>query len=466
MSESASFDLIVIGAGPGGYVAAIRAAQLGLRVACIEKQYLGGVCLNVGCIPSKALLDSTEKYYAAKNTLSHHGIKVGQLDFDLPVMLARKDKVVKTLTDGVGLLFRRNKIESIRGAGRLLNATTVEVKDAASTRTITAPKILIATGSAAIQLPGLPFDATHIVSSTEALCFNPVPKKLIVVGAGYIGLEIGSVWNRLGAEVLVLEFLDRIIPPMDGEMTTALQRILEKQGLKFKFNTAAQSAKVVDGKVQVTWSSGDQTGVEEADRVLVATGRKPYTENLGLAEIGVEMDKRGFIKVDKHFATSVPGVYAIGDVIGGAMLAHKAEEEGVAAVEIIAGKAGHVNYHAVPGVVYTHPELAQVGYTEDDAKAAGHEIKVGKFPLLANGRARAMDEIEGMVKIIADAKTDRVLGVHILAAHASDMIAEAALAVEFAASAEDIARAVHAHPTLPEAMKEAALAVGKRAIHI
>ena len=461
-----SFDLIIIGAGPGGYVAAIRAAQLGMRVACVEKEYLGGVCLNVGCIPSKALLDSTEKYYEAKTSFSRHGIKVGELSFDLPVMLARKDKVVKALTDGVGTLFRRNKIESIRGAGRLVNPTTVEVKDNTTTRTITAPRIIIATGSAPIQLPSLPFDAKYIVGSTEALSFTEVPKRLIIVGAGYIGLEIGSVWNRLGSDVLVLEFMDRIIPPMDKEMTSALHRILEKQGLKFKFNTTAQSAKVVDGKVQVTWASGDQTGVEQADRVLVSTGRKPYTDNLGLAEIGVAMDKKGFIAVDKHYATNVPSLFAIGDVIGGAMLAHKAEEEGIACVEMMAGKAGHVNYHAVPGVVYTHPELAQVGYTEDDAKAAGHEIKVGKFPLIANGRARAMDEVEGLVKIIADAKTDRVLGIHILASHASDMIAEAALAVEFAASSEDIARAVHAHPTLPEAMKEAALAVSKRAIHI
>ncbi len=461
-----SFDLIVIGAGPGGYVAAIRAAQLGMRVACVEKQYLGGVCLNVGCIPSKALLDSTEKYYEAKTSFSRHGIKVGELGFDLPVMLGRKDKVVKALTDGVGTLFKRNKIESIRGAGRLVNATTVEVKDNTTTRNITAPKIIIATGSAPIQLPSLPFDGKYIVSSTEALSFTEVPKRLIVVGAGYIGLEIGSVWNRLGSEVLVLEFMDRIIPPMDKEMTSALQRILEKQGLKFKFNTSAQSAKVVNGMVQVGWTSGDQTGVEEADRVLVSTGRKPYTDQLGLAEIGVEMDKKGFIKVDGHFATNVPSIYAIGDVIGGAMLAHKAEEEGVACVETMAGKAGHVNYHAVPGVIYTHPELAQVGYTEDDAKAAGHEVKVGKFPLIANGRARAMDETDGLVKIIADAKTDRVLGIHILAPHASDMIAEAAIAVEFAATSEDIARSVHAHPTLPEAMKEAALAVSKRAIHI
>jgi dihydrolipoamide dehydrogenase len=469
MAENTTFDLVVIGAGPGGYVAAIRAAQLGLKTACVEKEYLGGTCLNVGCIPSKALLDSSERYAAIKHGLDKHGIKVGNVSLDLGTMMSRKADVVKQLTTGVGGLFKKNKVEHFKGTGRIVKAGTVEVTGGdGGKQTVNAKRILIATGSAPIQIPSLPFDGKNILSSTEALELTEVPKKLIIIGAGYIGVEMGSVWNRLGSEVLLIEFLDRALPNMDKEMAGKLQRELEKQGLKFKFDAAAQSAKVEGGKVKLAWKSkdGSQSGVEECDKVMVAVGRRPVTEGLGLKEAGVNVDAKGFVPVDKHFQTNVPGIYAIGDVIGGLMLAHKAEEEGIAAVEIMAGKPGHVDYHTVPGVVYTHPELASVGYTEDEAVAAGHQIKVGKFPFQANGRAKGMDETVGQVKIIADAKTDRVLGVHILGAHASDMIAEAVVAMEFKASAEDIARSNHAHPTLPEAIKEAALAVEKRPIHI
>lgn len=465
MSEN-QYDLVVIGAGPGGYVAAIRAAQLGMRVACVEKQYLGGTCLNVGCIPSKALLDSSEKYHAVGHAYAAHGIKASGLSLDLKTMLTRKDKVVHELTSGVGFLFKKNKVDHVAGSGRITGRGMVEVSNGGRKTSLAAKNILIATGSVPTELPKLPFDKKNVLNSTDALALEQVPKKLLVVGAGYIGLELGSVWARLGSEVLVVEFLDRCVPAMDKEMSALLQKQLEKLGIKFRFKTGAESLKISGGKIQVTLASGEQRSVEECDKVLVAVGRRPCTEGLGLQELGVELDKKGFIAVNKRFETSAAGVYAIGDVIGGAMLAHKAEEEGVAAVEMMAGKAGHVNYFAVPGVVYTHPELAQVGYTEDDARAAGHQIKVGKFPFLANGRAKAMGDTDGIIKVIADAKTDRILGIHILGARASDMIAEAVLAVEFAGSAEDIARCVHAHPTLAEALKEAALAVEKRAIHI
>jgi dihydrolipoamide dehydrogenase len=467
MSEitNTPYDLIVIGAGPGGYVAAIRAAQLGMRVACIDRQFLGGTCLNIGCIPSKALLDSSERLWEAKNKLSHHGIQVGNVTIDLKTMLGRKDQVVKQLTDGVGFLFKKNKIDSVIGQGRVVSPDTVEVKTADGTRTIKAKRILIATGSAPIELPGIPFDGTHVVGSTEALAFDKVPERLLVVGAGYIGLELGSVWARLGSKVHFLEFTDTVLPLMDRDLSGRLQRILEKQGLTFQFATSAQETKIKDGNVHIAWKSGDKTGTEIADKVLVATGRRPVIDGLGLKEAGVELDKRGFVKIDGHFQTNVPGIYAIGDVVGGLMLAHKAEDEGIAAAEIMAGKPGHVNYHAIPGVVYTHPELAQVGLTEADAQREGREVRVGKFLLSANGRAKSMDETEGMVKVIGDAKTDRLLGVQILAAHASDMIAECVVAMELGASVEDIARSSHAHPTLPEAIKEAALAVDKRAIH-
>jgi dihydrolipoamide dehydrogenase len=414
--NNSTYDLVVIGAGPGGYVAAIRAAQLGLRTACVEREYLGGTCLNVGCIPSKALLDSTEKVAMAKHDFAKHGITVGDIGIDLGKMMGRKDEVVKGLTGGVGLLFKKNKVDHVRGHGKITAPGTVEVTAAAggNPQTLKAKRILIATGSAPIEIPGLPYDEKFICSSTGILALTEIPKRLLVVGAGYIGVEMGSVWNRLGSEVIVLEFLDHSLVNMDRELAGKLQRQLEGQGLKFRFKTVAQSAKVENGKVKVSWKSGDQTGVEEVDRVLVAVGRRPVTDNLGLQELGVEMDKKGYVKVDPHtFETSVPGVFAIGDVIGGLQLAHKAEEEGVAAVETMAGGKGHVNYHACPMVVYTHPELAQVGLTEADAAARG-PIKVGRFPLIANGRARGMGETDGMVKVIGDAKTDRLLGVHVL----------------------------------------------------
>ena len=462
-----NFDLIVIGAGPGGYVAAIRAAQLGMKTAIVDKEFLGGTCLNIGCIPSKALLDSTHRLSEARHQLADHGINTGEIKVDLAKMLSRKDAVVKKMVNGVTFLMKKNKIEYFPGAARVTAAGSIEVKGADGTKTLTANKLLIATGSAPVQIPSLPFDGKKIISSTEALTLPVAPKRMIVIGAGAIGLEMGSVWNRLGTEVVVLEFMDRILPGMDKEMTTQFQRTLEKQGFKFHLNTKADNAKVVGDKVQVTRVTGDQTAVEECDIVLVAVGRKPFTASLGLEQIGVEIDKRGFIRVNPHtYETTVPGIYAIGDVIGGLMLAHKAEEEGVACVELLAGKAGHVNYRACPNVVYTSPELAQVGLTEEDARKERGDIRIGKFQFLANGRAVAMGEGEGLIKIIGDAKTDRLLGVHILGPHASDLIAEAVVAMEFASSVEDLARSFHAHPTLPEAMKEAALAVDKRAIHM
>ena len=468
MAEN-SFDLIVIGAGPGGYVAAIRAAQLGMKVACVEKQYLGGTCLNVGCIPSKALLESSERYHAILHGAARHGINIeGSVKLDLPKMIARKEDVVRQNTNGVAYLFKKNKIEHLKGAGKIFKAGSVEVTDAGGAKqTYQAKNILIATGSVPSQVPSLPFDGKHILSSTEALELKELPKKLLLVGGGYIGVEMGSVWSRLGTEVLTLEFFERILPASDREMATQLQRSLEKQGMKFRFKTIAESAKVEGNKIKVTWKAveGNETGAEEVDKVLVCVGRRPMTEGLGLKETGVELDPKGYVKVNEHYETSVKGVYAIGDVIGGIMLAHKAEEEGVAAVELMAGNHGHVNYHACPSVVYTHPQLAQVGLTQEDAEKRG-PIKVGKFPFTANGYARAIDDAEGLVKVIADANTDRLLGVHVLGPHAADVIAEATVAVEFAASAEDLARSFHAHPTLPEALKEAALGVDKRSIHI
>jgi dihydrolipoamide dehydrogenase len=467
MSENIQYDLVVIGAGPGGYVAAIRAAQLGFKVACIDRQFLGGTCLNVGCIPSKALLESSEKFAETRNKLAKHGINVESVSLDLAKMLARKDAVVKQLTGGVGFLFKKNKIDSIIGSGRITAPGSVEVKSAdGKVTTLATKRILIATGSAPIELPGLKFDNNFIVDSTGGLEFKEVPKKLLIVGGGYIGVEMGSIWKRLGSEVLVIEFTDRILPLMDQELSGLLQRSLEKQGMKFKFSSAAMGAEIKDNKVFVTIKTGDQTTVEECDRVLVCTGRKPVTDGLGLAELGVAMDKRGFVLANPHFETNVPGIYAIGDVIGGLMLAHKAEEEGIAAAELMAGKAGHVNYKVVPGVVYTHPEFAQVGLTEADAKREGIEVKVGKFPLKGNGRAIAIDETEGWMKVIGDAKTDRLLGVQLLSPHAGEIIAEACVAMEFAASTEDLARTMHSHPTISEALKEAAMNVEKRAIHV
>ena len=459
----ADFDLVVIGSGPGGYVAAIRAAQLGMRVACVEKDpALGGTCLNVGCIPSKALLDSSEHYWQVRRALGAHGVKVGGVELDLPTMMARKERVVRGLTQGVAGLFKKNKIESVRGTGRIAAPGRVAVGE----RTIETKRILIATGSEPTPLRGLAFDGERIVSSTEALALPRVPERLLVIGCGAVGLELGSVWSRLGAQVLVVEFMDEIVPTMDRGMATQLRRALERQGIGFRLETSATHAERTQNGVRVTLEGKGQRTDEEADVVLVAIGRRPYLAGLGAAEIGVALDERGRVKVNERYETSVPGVFAIGDAIPGPMLAHKAQEEGIAAVELMAGVAGHVNYDAIPSVVYTAPELASVGLSEEDAARQGVNVAVGTFPFMANGRARCLGETDGGVKILADAKTDRILGLHILGPRASDLVAEAAIAVEFGASAEDIARSVHAHPTLPEAIKEAALAVGKRAIHI
>jgi dihydrolipoamide dehydrogenase len=461
------YDLVVIGAGPGGYVAAIRAAQLGMRVACVEKyKTLGGTCLNVGCIPSKALLDSSESYHHALNGLAAHGVTVSGVSLDLPVMMARKDKVVRGLTQGIASLFKKNKITWVAGAARFASPQRLVVRGDKGEQTLEAGRVLIATGSEPTPLRDLPFDGERIVSSTEALALPGVPERMLVVGAGAVGLELGSVWSRLGAQVTVVEFLDRIVPLMDRGMGTMLQKALEKQGLRFRLETSARAAERTTRGVRVTLESKGTTAQEETDVVLVAIGRRPHTDGLGAREIGVAFDNRGRITVDERFQTSVPGVFAIGDVIPGPMLAHKAEEEGVAAVELMAGQAGHVNYDAIPNVVYTWPELASVGISEEAAAERGLTVASGWFPFMANGRARCMNEIDGGVKVLADAHTDRILGVHILGPRASDLIAEAAVAVEFGASAEDIARSSHAHPTLPEAVKEAALAVGKRAISL
>ena len=462
-----TFDLVIIGAGPGGYQAAIRAAQLGLRVACVEKApTLGGTCLNIGCIPSKALLESSELFVHTAHGVTSHGIKVGAVTFDLEAMMARKTKVVTILTKGIAGLFRKNKVEWIKGTARIAGANMVEVRATEGVQQIGAARILIASGSAPIELPALPFDGETIISSTEALALTKVPQRMLVVGGGAIGLELGSVWRRLGSDVLVVEFLDRIVPGTDKEIGAELKKALEKGGMKFQLSASATRAEKDGDRMRVTVESGGKTSVEIADVVLVAVGRRPFHEGLGTDIAGIALDERGRIKVDEHFATSVPGIYAIGDVITGPMLAHKAEEEGVAAVEMMAGLAGHVNYAAIPNVVYTSPELASVGLSEDDAAARGIPIKVGRFPFIANSRARCMDDTTGLVKMIADAKTDRILGVHILGPHASELIAEAAVAMEFGASAEDIARSVHAHPTLAETLKEAALAVDGRAINI
>ncbi len=463
------YDLLVVGAGPGGYVAAIRAAQLGMKVACVEKSAtLGGTCLNIGCIPSKALLDSSELYHLAQKRFAKHGIKVENLGLDVPVMLARKDEVVKGLTDGVRYLFKKNKIDTFHGSGRLTSGTTVVLKDAeGKAMTLVSKHILLATGSAPINLPFMPFDGKRIVSSTEALTFLKVPSHLVIVGGGYIGLELGSVWKRLGAKVTVIEFLPRIVPMMDIEVGDLLFKSLKKQGLEFQLETKVTGAKVEGEKVTVSAETNDGRKLKyDADYVLVCVGRRPYTEGLGLTESGITFDpKTGKVPVDSHYHTNVASVSAIGDLIDGPMLAHKAEDEGVAFAELLAGKAGHVDYNTIPSVVYTWPEVASVGLTEEQIKDRKIEYKVGKFPFLANGRAKAMDETEGMVKILADATTDRVLGVHIIGPRASDMIAEAVTTMEYHGSAEDIARTCHAHPTLSEAFREAALAVDKRAIH-
>ena len=461
------FDLVVIGAGPAGYVGAIRGAQLGLRVACVEKDSsLGGTCLNVGCIPSKALLDSSELFYETSHSFASHGIRVDGVGLDLATMLARKDKVVQANTKGVAMLFKTKKVEWVQGTAKLQKNGMVEVKGPMGAETLKTRSVLIATGSAPVELPGLPFDGKFVVSSTEALCFPEVPKRLVVIGGGAIGLEMGSVWSRLGSDVLVVEFLGGLVPTADPELTQLLRRSLEKQGIRFQFKSKAESVKVSGKTVTLQISGENGSSSVECDRVLVAVGRRPYADGLGAKEIGVELDNRGRIVVDSHFQTKVPGVYAVGDIIAGPMLEHKASEEAVAAVERIAGIPSHVNYQAIPNVVYTHPELASVGYTEEEAVKKGYEVRVGKFPFTASGRARALGQTEGLVKLVGDAKTDRLLGAHILGPRASELIAETAIGIDLMASTEDIARACHAHPTLAEAIKEAALAVDKRAIHI
>ena len=465
MADGARYDLVVIGAGPGGYVAAIRAAQLGMCVACVEKaSALGGTCLRIGCIPSKALLDSSELFWNTRRHLAVHGIRVADVTLDLPAMMARKDKVVRGLTQGVAGLFKKHGVSHVTGTACITAPGRVEVAGHDG-QVLESARILIATGSEPAPLAGFDLDARSIVSSEEALAFDAVPARLLVIGAGAIGLEMGSVWARLGSEVRVVEVLDRIVPGMDREMARALQKVLERQGLTFSLATAARKAVVEDGRVAVTIEAGGTATTESFDRVLVAVGRRPFTADLGLEGAGVALDARGRITVDHRFETSVRGVHAIGDVIAGPMLAHKAEDEGIACVELLAGRAGHVNYDAIPSVVYTWPELAGVGKTEEDCREAGRAVRIGRFPFMANGRARAAEEREGLVKIIADAGTDRVLGVHILGPRASDLIAEAVLAMEFGGSAEDIARTCHAHPTFSEAVREAALDVDGRSIH-
>ena len=454
------FDVIVIGAGPGGYVCAIKAAQLGLKTACVEaRETLGGTCLNVGCIPSKALLTSSEKYEEAQHSLAAHGVKVAGVSLDLPTMMAHKTKVVADNTKGIEFLFKKYGVTWLKGYGKIQKAGAVEVAG----QTYATKNIVIATGSDVIGLPGVTIDEKKIVSSTGALALDKVPPALAVIGGGVIGLELGSVWARLGAKVTVIEYLDRILPGMDLELANATQKVLEKQGMSFKLGTKVTKA---DG-ASVTFepAKGGAAETMQADVTLVAIGRKPYTDGLGLETAGVALDERKRVKIDHHFATNVPGIYAIGDVVAGPMLAHKAEEEGVAVAEMLAGKAGHVNYDAIPGVIYTWPEVASVGKTEEELKAAGVAYKTGKFPFSANGRARAMMATEGWVKILADATTDRVLGVHIIGADAGTLIAECTMAIEFGASSEDIARTCHAHPTLSEVVKEAALATFGKPLH-
>ncbi|MBF0394865.1 MAG: dihydrolipoyl dehydrogenase [Alphaproteobacteria bacterium] len=466
---SDSFDVVIIGGGPGGYVAAIRAAQLGLKTACVEKRgTLGGTCLNVGCIPSKALLQSSHHFDTARHHLAEHGIRTS-VELDLAAMLGRKDKVVGTLTKGIEGLFKKNKVTYVVGAGRIASPGTVIATLAdGGEQTLSTKSIVIATGSEVTPLPGVTIDEKAIVSSTGALTLQAVPTHMVVIGAGVIGLELGSVWRRLGARVTVIEYLDRVLPPFDGEVSKQMQRILEKQGLAFKLGHKVSGATLAEGGVSLTVepAAGGPAEQIDADVVLVAIGRRPHVEGLGLEEAGIGLTNKGFIQVDDHFQTGVPGIYAIGDVIGGAMLAHKAEDEGVAIAEMLAGQKPHVNYDAIPSVVYTHPEVASVGLTEEQCKAKNIAYKAGKFPFMANSRARCNADADGFVKILADATTDRILGAHIVGPEAGDLIAEIVLAMEYGGSSEDVARTCHAHPGLGEALKEAALAVDGRAIHI
>jgi len=462
------FDVIIIGSGPGGYVAAIRAAQLGLKTAIIEKDpELGGTCLNVGCIPSKALLASSDHFVFAKKEAAKHGIVLDKVSLDLATMLGRKDKVVKTLTGGVRALMKGNKVTTFAGLGAITAPGKVRVQpNDGDAIEIAADHVVIATGSVAINLPSMSFDGETVVSSTEALCFEKPPEKFLVIGAGAIGLELGSVWSRLGSEVTIVEFLPRIAVGFDLEVSNLLQRSLTAQGIKFHLETKVGSVKVTNGRAIATATKGNDELNFEADKVLVSVGRRAFAEGVGADKIGIALDERGRIKVDETFRTNVEGIHAIGDVIAGPMLAHKAEEEGIACVELIAGKAGHVNYDVIPSIIYTNPELAGVGITEDFAKEKGLKVRVGKFPFRANGRALANDDVEGVVKFVADAETDRILGASILSHAASELIAEIVVVMEFGGSSEDLGRTVHAHPTLSEAVKEAALAVEKHAIHI
>ena len=463
-----NFDLIVIGGGPGGYVCAIRAAQLGLKTACVESRgTLGGTCLNVGCIPSKSLLNSSELFSKAKNQFSNIGIETGDVKLNLNRMMTNKSKSVQILTKGVEFLFKKNKVTYIKGKGVLFSKNDVVVYQDNKKTSYKSKNIVIATGSSSVSLSGINIDEKNIISSTGALSLEKVPTSLVIIGGGYIGLEMGSVWSRLGSKVTVIEYLDHITPGMDREISKEFQKILTKQGIKFLLENKVTSVKNKNNQVLIDFvdNKTNKKSSLEADKVLVSVGRKPYTEGLNLTKLGIKKDKKGRIEVNKNFQTSLKNIFAIGDVIKGPMLAHKAEEEGIAVAEILAGQSGHVNYDVVPGVIYTSPEVAAVGKTEEDLKNLKINYKVGKFPFLANSRAKVNNESDGFVKILADAKTDKVLGVHIIGPHCGDMIAEMALAMEFGASSEDIARTCHAHPTHTEAIKEAALAVDKRPIH-
>ena len=463
-----NFDLVVIGGGPGGYVCAIRAAQLGMKTACVESRgALGGTCLNVGCIPSKSLLNLSENFNKAKKEFNHQGIEIEGIKLNIDKMMSNKNKSIQVLTKGVEYLFKKNKVTYIKGKGVLFSENSIVVYENGKKNNYKAKNIVIATGSTVSSLPGIEIDEKNIISSTGALSLKQVPKKLAVIGGGYIGLEMGSVWSRLGSEVTVIEYLEYITPGMDREISNEFKKILTKQGIKFKLGSKVNSVKNMNNVVSINLTdiknSKDET--MEFDKVLVSVGRKPYTEGLNLTKVGIKKDAKGRIEVNEKLQTSIKNIYAIGDVIKGPMLAHKAEEEGIAVAEILAGQAGHVNYDVIPGVVYTSPEVATVGKTEEQLKEENKSYKVGKFPFLANSRAKVNNETEGFVKILADSKTDKVLGVHIIGPHCGDMIAEMALAMEFGASAEDIARTCHAHPTHTEAIKEAALAVDKRPIH-
>ncbi|MGX4768553.1 dihydrolipoyl dehydrogenase [Bradyrhizobium guangdongense] len=465
----ATYDLVVIGTGPGGYVCAVRASQLGMKVAVVEKNAtLGGTCLNVGCMPSKALLHASEMFEEAAHSFAKMGVSVSAPKLDLPAMMNFKQQGIDGNVKGVEFLMKKNKVDVLKGTGKILGTGKVEVSADGKSQVIETKNIVIATGSDIARLKGIEIDEKRIVSSTGALSLDKVPGKLLIVGAGVIGLELGSVWHRLGAEVVVVEFLDRILPGMDGEIAKQFQRILEKQGFAFKLGAKVTAVDTSGKALKATIepAAGGAAETLEADVVLVCIGRVPYTDGLGLKEAGVALDARGRVQIDPHFATSLKGVYAIGDVVAGPMLAHKAEDEGVAVAEIIAGQAGHVNYDVIPGVVYTTPEVSSVGKTEEELKQAGVAYTVGKFPFTANGRSKVNQTTDGFVKILADAKTDRVLGVHIIGREAGEMIHEACVLMEFGGSAEDLARTCHAHPTRSEAVKEAALAVGKRAIHM